>query len=130
MVRRWGKELRSPIPFQCISFDGEIFTFVCYQLNTLNFKDDSGIKNFAWISSENKLYNNVREEIFQKDFVSKNQTNEYVEYTGKRVSLTDFNRKRLSETFEDEQVMQVLIDDFNIYLLTYYINTIMLIALT
>uniref|UniRef100_T2M6H3 Large ribosomal subunit protein mL37 n=1 Tax=Hydra vulgaris TaxID=6087 RepID=T2M6H3_HYDVU len=108
-----GKDLKSPIPFQCISFDGDTFTFVCYQLNTLNFKDDSGTKNFAWISSENKLYDNVREEIFPKDSVCKDKPSDCIEYIGKRVSLTDFNRKRLSESFEDEHIMQVFIDGYN-----------------
>ncbi|KAJ7333127.1 39S ribosomal protein L37, mitochondrial [Desmophyllum pertusum] len=45
-----GDELEKPLTAQCIVTDGIRFSFIFYQLNTLCFHDDKGVKNMAWIS--------------------------------------------------------------------------------
>ena len=44
-----GTDKIEPVPIQCVITDGKRMSFVCFQLNTLNFKDDLGTKNFVWI---------------------------------------------------------------------------------
>lgn len=39
--------------------DHEMFSFVFFQLNTLSFDSDNGIKNFAWIDGENYLFRKI-----------------------------------------------------------------------
>ncbi|KAL9965505.1 hypothetical protein ACROYT_G029311 [Oculina patagonica] len=45
-----GDELEKPLTTQCILTDGIRLSFITYQLNTLRFSDDDGVKNMAWIS--------------------------------------------------------------------------------
>jgi len=51
-----GEPLTSPVPVKMLVFDGTSFHFVCFQLNTLDFSDEAGVKNIAWVDSENELY--------------------------------------------------------------------------
>jgi large subunit ribosomal protein L37 len=41
--------------------DGAKFLFSCFQLNTLNYSNNDGIKNFVWFSPEGDraLYNKI-----------------------------------------------------------------------
>ena len=45
-----GDVLEKPLTSQCILTDGIRLSFISYQLNTLHFSDDGGVKNMAWIS--------------------------------------------------------------------------------
>jgi len=40
--------------------DGDIFRFVCFQLNTLNLRTGDGVKNLVWFDAEDRpLFNRV-----------------------------------------------------------------------
>jgi large subunit ribosomal protein L37 len=41
--------------------NGSKFLFSCFQLNTLNYKNNDGIKNFVWFSSDGDqpMYNKI-----------------------------------------------------------------------
>jgi len=39
--------------------DGDIFRFVCFQLNTLNLRSTDGVKNLVWFDDERPLFNRV-----------------------------------------------------------------------
>jgi large subunit ribosomal protein L37 len=56
-----AKELPEPVPIQCVMTDGAKFLFSCFQLNTLNYSNSDGVKNFVWFSSEGdrSLYNKI-----------------------------------------------------------------------
>ena len=44
--------------------DGQTFTYVCFQLNTLDFRkesDDSGVNNVFWTGPSLKLYESIQE---------------------------------------------------------------------
>ena len=107
---RMGEELQRPVPMQYLSFNGTSLYFVWFQLNTLNFEDDTEncIKNLAW-KQELKLYGNVT------DVVEKRADGplDYNDYHGQRMSLVDFDRKKLSETLANEQSVRVGIYDFD-----------------
>ena len=45
-----GDHLERPLTAQCITSDGIRLSFLSYQLNTLDFENDSGIKNMVWVS--------------------------------------------------------------------------------
>ena len=42
--------MEKPLTAQCIATDGIRLSFLCFQLNTLDLKNDNGIKNMVWIS--------------------------------------------------------------------------------
>lgn len=50
------KTLLDPVTVQCIQSDAENFHFSVFQLNTLDFNDTSGIKNFWWNESIIRLF--------------------------------------------------------------------------
>ena len=52
-----GDTLEMPLMAQCIASDGIRLSFLSYQLNTLDFVSDSGIKNMVWISPGLFMYN-------------------------------------------------------------------------
>lgn len=54
-----GDELEKPLTTQCILTDGIRLTFISYQLNTLSFSDDEGMKNMAWISPGVFMYKRI-----------------------------------------------------------------------
>lgn len=100
-----GEDLKQPVPIQSLVFDGSSFYFICYQLNTLNFDDNnSNIKNFVWVQPDVFLYEKVHDK--------PSQCEDFIDYTAKRVSLVDYNRKRLTDTFEDERTRRVYIEKF------------------
>ena len=51
-----GQHLEKPLVTKCAIMDGSSFTLMCYQLNTLSFQEDSGIKNCAWASPSMNLF--------------------------------------------------------------------------
>ena len=51
-----GQHLQKPLVTKCVITDGIQFTLMCYQLNTLSFQEDSGIKNCAWVSHSMNLF--------------------------------------------------------------------------
>ena len=53
---KMGEHLETPLVAKCIITDGIQFTLMCYQLNTLSFQEDSGIKNCAWASNSMNLF--------------------------------------------------------------------------
>jgi len=110
-----GKDLVNPVPMQCIVFDGSSFYFVFYQLNTLNFSDDNqGIKNMAWIINNQKLYGHVSDRQTQSLLGTEEEESlDFIEYTAKRTSLVDFDRKKLTETLSNEETRKVYIEGFN-----------------
>jgi len=54
-----GDELGKPLTTQCILTDGIRLTFIHYQLNTLSFSGDGGIKNMAWVSPGVFMYKRI-----------------------------------------------------------------------
>lgn len=105
---KMGADLDRPVPMQYLSFDGTTLYFLWYQLNTLDFENEGSIKNMAW-RQELKLFDNVTE-IVEKRAEGPTDYNDYV---GKRMSLVDFDRKRLTETLENEHTVRVGIYGFN-----------------
>jgi len=53
---KMGEHLETPLVTKCVITDGIQFTLMCYQLNTLSFQEDSGIKNCAWASHSMNLF--------------------------------------------------------------------------
>lgn len=51
-----GQHLQKPLVTKCVITDGIQCTLMCYQLNTLSFQEDFGIKNFAWVSHSMNLF--------------------------------------------------------------------------
>jgi len=108
-----GGDLLNPVPMQCIVFTGTTFHFVCYQLNTLDFSEDNGgKKNIAWVSADNKLYTSVVKRATNND-TSTTADDDYEEYSSKRVSLVQFDRSVLTNTFINEKVVDVLVNGYD-----------------
>ncbi len=51
--------LPEPISTQCVVTDGDKYTFIAYQLNTLNLNSMDGIKNLAWVDSDNYMFQRI-----------------------------------------------------------------------
>lgn len=51
-----GQHLDKPLVTKCAITDGIQYTMMCYQLNTLSFQEDFGIKNCAWASHSMPLF--------------------------------------------------------------------------
>jgi len=103
---KMGEDLEQPIPMQCLVFNGTSFYFVCYQLNTLNFDDNNNnIKNFTWILPDQYLYEKVHDKL--------SECSDFTDFTSKRVSLMDYDRTKLTETFENVQSRRVYIEKFH-----------------
>ncbi|XP_031566388.1 39S ribosomal protein L37, mitochondrial-like [Actinia tenebrosa] len=51
-----GKILKEPLTAQCVVSDGYKLSFIIYQLNTLDFSSDEGVKNIAWVLPGMKMY--------------------------------------------------------------------------
>ena len=52
-------KLDEPISTQMVYTDGARFNFVFFQLNTLDFTSNDGIKNLAWFDNDNALYERI-----------------------------------------------------------------------
>jgi len=60
MLKWETKVLPEPISTQCIMTNGDIFRFVCFQLNTLNFETSDGVKNLVWFDEDERpLFNRL-----------------------------------------------------------------------
>jgi len=57
--KRFGEVLEMPVPAQAIIVCGKRFHFIWYQLNTLDLKDDNGIKNLVYIDSPGWMYKKI-----------------------------------------------------------------------
>ncbi|KAL5019689.1 hypothetical protein ScPMuIL_002581 [Solemya velum] len=53
------QKLPEPISVQCVNISETTLNFVFFQLNTMNFKTDDGVKNIAWLDEGNKLYDKL-----------------------------------------------------------------------
>ena len=51
-----GKKEIEPVSVQCVISDGRKVAFICHQLNTLDFENDTGIKNFTWIDDDIEMF--------------------------------------------------------------------------
>jgi len=51
-----GMKEIEPVNIQCVISDGRILSFICHQLNTLNFQDETGVKNFLWIDDNIEMF--------------------------------------------------------------------------
>lgn len=51
-----GEHLREPLTTQCVVTNGRVYLFMAYQLNTLSLQEDFGIKNIAWYTDLETLY--------------------------------------------------------------------------
>ena len=49
---RFGDLLPNPISIRSIVFNDQKMALLCYQLNTLDFDNDEGVKNQVWLSTE------------------------------------------------------------------------------
>lgn len=47
-----GETLQSPMSIRSIVYNDKKMTLLCYQLNTLDFDNDEGVKNQLWLSPE------------------------------------------------------------------------------
>ncbi|XP_041373377.1 39S ribosomal protein L37, mitochondrial-like [Gigantopelta aegis] len=57
--KRFGDRIQTlpePISVQCVNMDETSINFLFFQLNTLNFGSDDGVKNIAWVDSGNVLF--------------------------------------------------------------------------
>jgi hypothetical protein len=48
----FGDVLQSPMSIRSIVFNDQKIALLCYQLNTLDFDNDEGVKNQLWLSPE------------------------------------------------------------------------------
>uniref|UniRef100_A0A6B0VCJ5 Large ribosomal subunit protein mL37 n=1 Tax=Ixodes ricinus TaxID=34613 RepID=A0A6B0VCJ5_IXORI len=51
-----------PVAVQCTFSDVKSFGFLAYQLNTLDLREDNGIKNQVWVDGPHDLYGNCNHE--------------------------------------------------------------------
>ena len=51
-----GMKEIEPVTAQCVVSDGRILSFICHQLNTLDFQNDNGIKNFTWVDDNLEMF--------------------------------------------------------------------------
>jgi len=58
--KKYGDLLEEPVVAQAIVTNGKRFHFIWYQLNTLDLKDDGGVKNLAYIESPPWLYRKIK----------------------------------------------------------------------
>ncbi|KAK3097387.1 hypothetical protein FSP39_009180 [Pinctada imbricata] len=57
--RKYGDDvtdLPEPICVQCVNMNEATLNFTFFQLNTMDFSSDSGVKNFVWFDSGNHLF--------------------------------------------------------------------------
>ena len=51
-------ELKKPFVVNAVSIQNEKLNFITFQLNTLNLRNNNGIKNIVYIDKNNELYLN------------------------------------------------------------------------
>ena len=90
-----GDELEKPLTMQCILTDGITLTFIGYQLNTLRFGDDEGVKNMAWISPGVFMYKKIEfDDIVKREKKPK-------------------EKKRFLREIKDPTKHEIVLEDFN-----------------
>lgn len=52
-------DLEMPVVTQGIATDGVNFSFITVQINTLNMRENEGIKNMVWVDENNPLYEDM-----------------------------------------------------------------------
>ncbi|KAK0069242.1 39S ribosomal protein L37 mitochondrial [Biomphalaria pfeifferi] len=68
--KRFGEHVKilpKPICVQHVSVEQGKFLFAFFQLNTLDFESDSGIKNFIWTADRSDLYSETHPQPWLKD---------------------------------------------------------------
>eukprot|EP00794_Sanderia_malayensis_P014212 gene14212-15695_t len=88
-----GMDRIKPVSVQCIINNGRHLTFLCYQLNTLDFTTDNGVKNLAWIEENvpmfedahlkipgNKRYKGVKETSICVDGLNKEAFEKFLKF--------------------------------------------------
>lgn len=48
--------MEQPVVVQSVGTDGRLFQFLVLQLNTTDLASDEGVKNLAWVDSDQLLY--------------------------------------------------------------------------
>ncbi|PNJ54019.1 LOW QUALITY PROTEIN: MRPL37 isoform 6, partial [Pongo abelii] len=51
-----AKVLEQPVVVQSVGTDGRVFHFLVFQLNTTDLDSNEGVKNLAWVDSDQLLY--------------------------------------------------------------------------
>lgn len=51
-----AKVLEQPVVVQSVGTDGRVFHFLVFQLNTTDLASNEGVKNLAWVDSDQLLY--------------------------------------------------------------------------
>ncbi|XP_028689364.1 large ribosomal subunit protein mL37 isoform X4 [Macaca fascicularis] len=51
-----AKVLEQPVVVQSVGTDGRVFHFLVFQLNTTDLSSNEGVKNLAWVDSDQLLY--------------------------------------------------------------------------
>ncbi|XP_062994698.1 large ribosomal subunit protein mL37 [Elgaria multicarinata webbii] len=52
--------LENPIVVQCVGTNGQCFQFMLFQLNTTDLDPSNGVKNLAWVDTDQLLYEDAR----------------------------------------------------------------------
>lgn len=79
---RFGKDVKTlpePICVQSVSIGETDLNFVFFQLNTLDFTSDSGVKNIAWLDTGNSLYQKILSQPWKGEDFKKHQ---YTDFEG------------------------------------------------
>jgi len=59
-----GQVLKQPLTAQCIITNGFKMSLLCYQLNTLDLRVDSGVKNIVWLQEGSRMFEKTKIEKF------------------------------------------------------------------
>ena len=94
-----GDDLEKPLSSQCIITDGIRLSFINYQLNTLSFSGDEGIKNMAWISPGVFMYKKAMFEDLEKPVAEK--------------TVKERKRFRRPVTLKDPAKHEIVLEEFN-----------------
>ena len=94
-----GDDLEKPLTTQCIITDGIRLSFINYQLNTLCFNGDEGIKNMAWISPGVFMYKKAMFDDLEKPVSEK--------------TVKERKRFRRPVTIKDPTKHEIVLEEFN-----------------
>ena len=59
-----GEVVQEPLTAQCVVTNGIKTSLLCYQLNTLDFENDDGVKNIVWVNEGSLMYKKAKIEEF------------------------------------------------------------------
>ena len=88
--KQYGDILEDPVAAQAIVTNGKRFHFIWYQLNTLDLRDDNGIKNLVYIESPPWLYRKIK----SKEDDNKKHLTEMKEETAKWLLTVLLNKPK------------------------------------